>query len=102
MMCAGMYIRMNGMGAAVAECKGKFASMEGFDAAGLDEYLTDMYDAHNEKWTAMDCETTTGMKFEAAATDANLATTLAGFLGSATYVFNMAMLLAIVMTFFRY
>lgn len=101
-MCAQVYMNMNSMAKVVGECKGTFASNAEFDAAAVDEYMSDMYDTHKEKWDALDCKTVTGQEFEAAATEAGLAAALAGFLGSSAYLFNFGMLIAIIMTFFRF
>lgn len=82
MMCAQIYMAMNGLGSAVVECASQFEANAEFDAEAVDELMSDMYDTHKEKWDALGCTEITGQNFEAAATEAGIAAALAGFMSS--------------------
>merc|ERR1711907_843549 len=82
MMCAQIYMAMNGLGSAVGECASQFEANEEFDAEAVDELMSDMYDTHKEKWDALGCTEITGQNFEAAAGEAGIAAALAGFMSS--------------------
>merc|ERR1712151_1085522 len=101
-MCAQLYMSMNGLSAVVAECASVWDGNTDYDGEAVDELMSDMYDTHKEKWDAIGCKEVTGQDFEAAASEAGIAAALAGFMSSQTYLFNFGMLIAVIMTFFRY